>query len=74
MKFIEFSNKKKKKIAKVTHCHDNNVKINDNFENPYYGIVVSLFVSATFTGVETLVSSDSVNVENTFYLLWYACP
>ena len=73
MKFIEFS-KKKKKIAKVIHCHGNNVKINDNFENPYYGIVVSLFVSATFTGVETLVSSDSVNVENTFYLLWYACP
>ena len=30
-------------------------------------------VSATFTGVETLVSSDSVNVQNTFYLLWYAC-
>ena len=25
------------------------------------------FVSATFTGVETLVSSDSVNVESTFY-------
>ena len=27
--------------------------------------------SATFMGEETLVSSSSVNVENTFYLLWY---
>ena len=33
-----------------------------------------IFVSVTFTGVETLVSLNSVNVENTFYLLWYACP
>ena len=27
-----------------------------------------IIVSSTFTGVETLVSSDFVNVENTFYL------
>ena len=31
-------------------------------------------VSVAFTGVETSVSSNSVNIKNTFYLLWYACP